>query len=215
MPKKAAKNTASETVRAMKSLGQAPAAWLIGMSARSLRDNPDAPRDDAGRYNAQELVEWATKRLPRPELTESEQEQLMLVADVLREAMAHTNECMAVGMHDVLLSIFDKHGGEGLLDFIDILLTQWRADAARFRNDLAPTTEEGWQRKVAAEIDARRKDEADFLQRSHLRIVKVCSDCQRVRRAGRWVKAAPPLDHAVDETWCPQCERKAKEAAGR
>jgi hypothetical protein len=64
------KTTESPTVKAMRSLGQRDAAWLLGITDRALRNHPDAPRGLDGRYDAQQLVSWyVAKQIPDDPLT--------------------------------------------------------------------------------------------------------------------------------------------------
>jgi hypothetical protein len=46
----------------LRSLRQAPAAFLLGIQTRQLRDYADAPRNEDGTYPARELVEWWANR---------------------------------------------------------------------------------------------------------------------------------------------------------
>jgi len=43
-------------------LGQRAAAFLLGVSARCLRDHTEIQRDPAGRYDGRSLVKWAERR---------------------------------------------------------------------------------------------------------------------------------------------------------
>lgn len=55
--------TIPELVRAMAGLPQGAAAWLFGVSPRTLRDRSMAPRNADGTYNAQDLVAWHLEQL--------------------------------------------------------------------------------------------------------------------------------------------------------
>ncbi|HLA83270.1 MAG TPA: hypothetical protein VJL29_00635 [Thermoguttaceae bacterium] len=46
----------------MKRLNQVVSAWMLGITARALRDLPDVPRNRDGSYNARELVKWARSK---------------------------------------------------------------------------------------------------------------------------------------------------------
>lgn len=52
----------AEQMRALQGLLQTPAAYLLGVSARKLRDYADAPRLDNDTYDAKALVAWWTGR---------------------------------------------------------------------------------------------------------------------------------------------------------
>ena len=51
----------------LEKLNQQQAAFVLGVTARSLRDWPDAPRAADGTYNAQKLVEWYVAKLSQNE----------------------------------------------------------------------------------------------------------------------------------------------------
>jgi phage terminase Nu1 subunit (DNA packaging protein) len=47
----------------LRKLNQQDAAYILGVTSRSLRDWADAPRNDDGTYDAQALVRWRTEKL--------------------------------------------------------------------------------------------------------------------------------------------------------
>lgn len=55
--------TIPELVEAMASLPQGAAAWLVGVSPRTLRDRQVVPRNADGTYNAQDVVLWHLEQL--------------------------------------------------------------------------------------------------------------------------------------------------------
>lgn len=56
----------SPAVRTMKRLPQADAAWLLGVTARAVRDYHDLQRNRDKTYNAAVVLKWATARAARP-----------------------------------------------------------------------------------------------------------------------------------------------------
>jgi hypothetical protein len=56
------KMTNAAQIAILGGLSQAAAAWLVGLSCRSLRDNPGVPRAAGGSYDGQALVKWAVAR---------------------------------------------------------------------------------------------------------------------------------------------------------
>lgn len=56
------KQSESPTIKAMRSLTQKDAAWLVGLTDRQLRNCPDCPRLPSGRYDAQQVVAWHMER---------------------------------------------------------------------------------------------------------------------------------------------------------
>ncbi len=79
------KATAPSEIAELSKLSQQAAAWLIGCTARALRDWPDAPRNPDGTYNGRELVAWNRDKLERPELTDDEYEKLLLIQEYAYE----------------------------------------------------------------------------------------------------------------------------------
>ena len=54
--------TSQEEIKGLQSLSQRAAAWLLGVSPRSLRDYVDLPRNDDGTYNAREVIAWVRSK---------------------------------------------------------------------------------------------------------------------------------------------------------
>ena len=52
----------NEEIRGLQSLSQSAAAWLVNLSARSLRDMRGLPRGADGTYSARDVLQWAVDR---------------------------------------------------------------------------------------------------------------------------------------------------------
>jgi hypothetical protein len=50
--------TSSQQIQALQHLSQQAAGWLAGVTARTLRDHADFPRDSRGHYDARQVVKW-------------------------------------------------------------------------------------------------------------------------------------------------------------
>ena len=174
------KLSGSEQVEVLKGLAQPAAAWLVGMAARSLRDHADVPRTDDGRYDARELVRWASRRRGRPELDDAEYERLLIAVEVF--LCSRGDDLVQAAIGERLRELADRHGeGVGLL-FMDLVLDSWSAVT-------------------------RSEPERDFQEgRDALRVVVRCAACGKIRQGRRWVRGKPPADHEVLGDKCAACE---------
>lgn len=62
-------------------LTQAQAAWLLGMPARSLRDQATVPRAGDGTYDAAKLLAWARNRATATDISPADLDKLQILAD--------------------------------------------------------------------------------------------------------------------------------------
>lgn len=182
---------ARQQVKALESLSQPAAAWLLGCTARHLRDQTSAPRNDDGTYDAQKLVEWSAGRARAPELDDEEYETALVIADRLCVGDSYT------GVVTWLRGLREKYGDAGLIAFVDLLMNEWAelAVGGRF-----PTT---------ADLERAAEEARQGLIRAHnevnLRFAYVCEKCKRLRRGRRWIQSKPPEGHVVIGDSCPAC----------
>ena len=195
-----AKAKTSNDLATLRRLNQQSAAWLVGVSARTLRDWVDAPRNDDGSYDGRELVAWAQKRLPRPDITDQDYERLLVIIDEL--ATSGAGCCSGAAMLDILTELRDVYGENAWLMFVDLLIEKWSED---FGGDkpasyIEPDETEIRQR-VLESIDNKR------IQTAHnrLEIAVVCPECGRLRRGRKWVEDSPPSRYAVVGQQCNDC----------
>ena len=73
----------AEQIAVLKRLKQQTAAWLLGMTARTLRDHPEVPRNSDGSYDAWELLSSGLQTTALPEPTPDELEKMWQVAESL------------------------------------------------------------------------------------------------------------------------------------
>lgn len=190
--------TSAEQIAVMERLSQPAAAWLVGVSARTLRDHA-IPRAEDNRYNAGELLTWAAGRIPAPEmLTDDEWERLLTIGELY---VAETG--LAVGpIADFLTELRDKYGDAGLAAFARGLLEYCESEAdagpERYRE---PTPGE-----LRAEVERRLQEEQRHRAFDRLDIAVVCEGCGRLRRGRRWVKQQPARGFAVVKDACPSCD---------
>lgn len=189
-----------DQVQVLKALRQATAAWLLDIRPRSLRDAIDAPRSNDGRYDGQQLVKWARGRMERCELTDDDVEKCLRIADSI--VVGNASGVSALKIVNMLHDTREKYADQGLLAFIDILMTKLTEAAEWFP---PPTAEEVERERLVA----RRREEYSKAERE-LRIVTVCEKCERIRHGRRWLKRRPPADHAVTGDLCPDCTEASK-----
>ena len=161
------KTSADAQIRVLERLTQKAAARLIGLAdASSLRGSTTAPRNEDGTYDAMELVVWRVSNAPEPKLSAQEQELLwrsVEFTDLSRFAPALLN---------YLRDIEAKYGEAGLLSW-----------AKRFEATVADVVshQQRGQYKDGFYINPDRiSDYSD--------LIVYCSECDRVRRNGKWVK---------------------------
>lgn len=187
--------TGVEQIAVMKHVSQQAAGWLIGLSARKLRDNVSAPRGDDGMYHAAELVRWAMSRQPRPVLSDDETESLLIVHE--HGLMSDMPE-RAIEIVDDLVK---RHGLGVWLIFADLIMDTWRARAkSNSTYELPPALKD---KSESAEPDEQAAYAA-------LRYVHQCRGCSNIRRGPKWIKADAPSGHIVIYGWCPDCEQEGK-----
>ncbi len=115
---------ANDQIEVMQGLRQGAAAWLIGLSARKLRDRTDAPRNKDGTYNAQELLAYLKRKTDRVtsdvqgEFTSPVDELNILRAQKMRQDMAVGDRLLLprdlIREHIVSLASHVRKAGEQL-----------------------------------------------------------------------------------------------------
>jgi hypothetical protein len=189
-------DNSSKQVEVMKKLTQASAAWLAGISPRSLRDAADLVRAPNGTYSGRDVVAWCAKRVPLPKLDDNELEKILVLTDQI--------SCDEQAI-DAMLRTIDElkavHGEHVLMILFGAVVDRWREQARLFRE--LETDEE--TRRQAEEL--HRKSRADESAKKSLRIVTVCETCKKIRTGKQWKKGEPPPGFAVTYDLCPECER--------
>lgn len=189
---------ANEQIQCMTTLSQPAAAWLAGLSGRSLRDAADLRRAADGTYDARDVLAWAARRIPRPELADNELERLLLVAEHVTPARDVYLDAMVQAM-DALNA---KYGEQVLLSLFDLVLSGWREQVEDYRRIAADPE---YQRRTA---EAERREAEEEAARTRLEIAVTCEYCNRLRRGRKWVNAKPPQGYATVKWLCPTCEAR-------
>ncbi len=211
------KMTGPEQTAMLKRLNQQAAAFLVGVTARTLRDRTDAPRNEDGTYNGPELIAWWRNQLPRPSLSDDDLERLLVVRDVVSEKFLGLDDAILYSILDAMDDLRAKYGENTLIVLVELLLAEWRDlahDTSRAEAFYIPTEAEireqileRFDGKVAERMTKRQADVA----RKRLHIAIVCGGCGKLRRGRQWTKAEPPEGYAVGieyEILCPACEDK-------
>jgi hypothetical protein len=189
---------ANEQIQTLTVLLQPAAAWLAGLSARCLRDAADLRRAADGTYDGRDVVSWAARRIPRPELTDDELERLTLVAEHITPAADTYLDAMVQAMEGLKA----KYGEQVLLSLFDLVLSGWREQVEAYRRWEADPLSQ----RQAAELERREAEEE--AARIRLDIAVTCEYCSRLRRGPKWVNAKPPRGFAVIKGLCPTREER-------
>lgn len=184
---------ANQQIETMQKLSQAAAAWLIGVSARSLRDEATCPRNACGSYDAAKVAAWAASRCPRPKLDDDDAEKLSLIVE-----HAFNGEHYAAGLLRLVGELREKYGEAAVaVELLDRMTAEWRTWLELERDEQTP------ERRRLREQQAQEREREEQAE-SDLRISVVCG-CGRVRKGTTWPKGKPPAGFATIEGVCPLC----------
>ena len=90
--------TATEIAERLTALPQVVAAWLVGVSPRTLRDRISVPRNSNGTYDARALLQWELTHCSAARLNDQQREACWLIGSMLTEAL-----CPVLGaLHQLL-----------------------------------------------------------------------------------------------------------------
>ena len=116
-------------VETMEHLSQASAAWLCGLSPRTLRDAADLQRAADGSYSGRDVLAWFAGRIGRPELTDDEWERLTIVAELITPE----RDAYLCAMMDAIDGLREAHGEAVLLTLLDQVLATSREQVEGYR----------------------------------------------------------------------------------
>ena len=181
-------------VLAMKRLAPNAAAWLLGVSPRSLRDFVDLDRGANGSYDAQAIVDFAIRRGKRPNLADEQIEEFQIIVS---ELGFRAVEMIRTAFYQ-LSTLRDKHGDGVLLEFVELLLADWAEFVDTDKDSPDTAVEEALNNLAPGTIAAEHA----------LRIAIVCPMCNRLRVGRTWRKKKPPKDYITltAGSRCPRCE---------
>ncbi len=163
-------------IATLEGLTQQTAAWMLGVTPRSLRDHPEIRRNADGSYDARELIAFARSQGQLPRLTDEQFETALQIADrVPPEVVALIRPAVNQLVREI--------GGD---------------EAAA----LAAIGAVLWQDRV--EMVATFPEQFTHGPKRFSRVF-VCDTCKRYRMGRRWVKGSPPDDLVEIGHTCPQC----------
>lgn len=193
----------AEQIIVLKSLKQQSAAWLLNLTARSLRDHVEVPRHADGHYDARELLTSGLQTTALPEPTPDELEKLWQVAESLAwDDLIPASLCL-------LKSLQERHGTvAGLALFAQAMLEVW---AEQHERDEPEPTESEFRSKAEKRFEEELQRHRNHQLRQQLRVITVCGECKRIRRGRQWVKGHISADSLASESMCPGCEEKQRQ----
>ena len=196
---KAVTLTGPQQVAQLKKLKQEAAAFLLGVTSRSLRDKGTVGRNPDGSYDARELIKVAAHSVGQPTLAPDQLELLLRLEDTF---------CPDGGMRRVLETFDNEFGDLGMVAVARKLLEICRdpvwpdRPAKELPDDDKQLLE--WAREQRQEV--RKKQAIDRLDHR-----TVCFGCGKVRMADKWNRELLGGDVATLSTQCPKCEREEAE----
>jgi len=194
-----------QQIEVMRSLNQQAAAWLVDRNARVLRDAPGIARDQAGRYDAQDLVRWAVRRAPRPDLAPADVEKLMVAVEAIEGELSGV---LLVSIIESLERVHEVYGDSAIVAFADLFIEIIKpcVDAIR-AFERQPRYQEELEQEERKREALRQRIEADREARESLRVAYYCDTHRMLRQGREWVKAPkPPAGFVIDLVACPKCE---------
>lgn len=195
----------AEQIVVLKSLKQQGAAWLLNVTARTLRDHPEVPRNSDGSYDARELLTSGLQTTALPEVPPDEVEKLLQIGEWLGSVSTLDSDGSLLTAISLAQSLAERHGNAGLAMFASILLESWRDVTLGWGRE---PTETELREKLESEFRDRLDREQEARLRRQFRATYCCEHCKRFRRGREWVKGRVPIAHVKLETICPDCEKK-------
>ena len=182
----------------LKSLKQGAAAHVLNVSVRTLRDRVEIPRDADGCFDIDDLVRYATKAVPRPDLSDHDLEKIQTVVDAIYAVV----EAEAGAICDLFGGLQERFGDGALLVFLDALEGAFRDYLRDYPPDNSPWTDAD---SIEAANEAKRRHE-EARARDQLQVATTCEDCNSLRRGPSWVKESPPVGYLVVKGCCPSSD---------
>ena len=195
-----AKFTAAQQIDVLRNLSQQSAAFLLGMSSRTLRDHPAAPRRANGTYDARTLLSSGLLQRDAPEFSVDELEKSFTIAEVV-------NYEITPQMLRFLRGIKERHGDAGWSAVMGVLIAYWSELVDP--NEREPTDAE-IREKLEAEIDARIQTAQQERLTRQLKVSVRCDYCKKLRQGREWMKMRTPVGYVEAGSICPACEKKPR-----
>ncbi len=197
----------AEQIVVLKSLKQQGAAWLLNVTARTLRDHPEVPRNSDGSYDARELLTSGLQTTALPEAHPDEVEKLLQIGEWLGMKSTLDSDGCLLTVISLAKSLAERHGNAGLALFASILLESWRDITTCWGRE---PTETELREKLESEFRDRLDREQQARLRRQFRVTFACERCKRFRRGHEWIKGRAPMGYLKLETICPACEKKPR-----
>lgn len=190
-------------IAVLKTLNQQAAAYLIGQTARNLRDRSDAPRNEDGTYDGAALVSWWRGRIDADAaLGDAEFERVLLFASLLSEGEPFGCEAAGITFVDEMRALRSKYGDGVCAQLVDELVGNLDFFTAEMRRS-------AFRRPTDADLLHAAREEADEHDaRSRMRLVTVCDQCERWRFGRKWKNSVPPKGAIqTPRSLCDECSR--------
>lgn len=197
----------AEQIVVLKSLKQQGAAWLLNVTARTLRDHPEVPRNSDGSYDARALLTSGLQTTALPEVHPDEVEKILQIGEWLGMASTLDSDGCLLTVISLAKSLAERHGNAGLAMFASILLESWQDVTTGWGRE---PTETELREKLESEFRDRLDREQQARLRRQFRVTFVCERCNRFRRGREWNKGRVPMGHVKLETICPTCMTKPR-----
>ncbi|MBI1348799.1 hypothetical protein GC163_21205 [bacterium] len=165
-------------IAVLERLSQPAAAWLAGVSPRTLRDHPEIPRHTDGTYDARDVVSFARGPAKLPEMDDDQLEQLLCIAENFNSETIAKNRA-------AILALVEDLGGDENLALAAVGLALW--------NELLDA--------IGTYPEFYEFGPANFRQSA------ICMTCKRVRNGSRWLDQDPPRGNKPLGAYCPKCRR--------
>ncbi len=193
----------AQQIIVMKSLKQEAAAWLLGVTARTLRDHSHTVERNADdSYDARVVVSSGLLKAEPPELSADEQEKCIRTAELL-------NEEVSPAVMRLFRELEDKHGDRGLAELVRVMKETWADDYGKTESEPPQLSEAELREQIEEEFrqgfETQLRSRIDSNADARLKRGVVCEDCGKVRRGRTWVTGTAKADEHYLKGYCPKC----------
>ncbi len=184
----------------MKSLTQEAAAWLLGVTARTLRDHSHTVERNADdSYDARAVVSSGLLKAEPPELSPDEQEKCIRAAEFLT-----SDYCVvSPAIMRLIRELEEKYGDRGLAEFVRLVRETWVEDYQATENDPPLPSESELRRQIEERVEADLRASLEGNTKFRLKQGVECDSCGKVRRGRQWVTAK--ITESCLGGTCPTC----------
>ena len=188
-----------EQVHVLQCLKQQSAAFLAGVSARTLRDHPQIPRHRDGSYDGRQIVKWVKTRVAMDDVDETILERILVAIEQIPQ------DCKAPYV-ELVDDLIDEYGDLGYGYLGRVLAEMWRESYSFDRDDkyCRPPSD----KELNGLNESERRILIEQRARFGLRIKAVCERCGNVRHGRKWSTANVPEGFATIGDLCPRCVKR-------